>query len=49
MLPPRPLTTSEVQALHQRVVAHLEAVKLGEEASPRLGEEDLKTLINIVE
>ena len=48
MQPPQPVTTGEVQALCQRVVAQLDAVKKGEETSS-LGEGDLKNLISIVD
>ena len=48
MQPPQPVTTGEVQALCQRVVAQLDTVKKGEETSS-LGEGDLKNLISIVD
>ena len=48
MQPPQPVTAGEAQALCQRVVAQLDAVKKGEETSS-LGEGDLKNLISIVD
>ena len=48
MQPPQPVTAGEAQALRQRVVAQLDAVKKGEETSS-LGEGDLKNLISIVD
>ena len=48
MLPPRPLSTGEAQALRRRVVAHLDIVKSGESV-PSLGAEDIATLLNILD
>ena len=48
MLPPRPLTAGEAQALRQRVIEQLDAVKQGKENSS-LQKDDLNTIINIMD